>query len=271
MESLSIYSHESYHSYLEALMASGRFGKRGPRSRLADSAKCQLAYVSQVFCGQSNFSLEQAAGIAQYLQLDDMERAYFFDLILLARAGTNEVQTFYQRRVKEVRGTQLNLSRRLKSSRALSEDHRAGYYGAWYHTAIHMLTHIAKFRTAQVIATRLSLSLSTVQRSLEYLLGIGLLRCDGFTYKPTQSDLHLTKGSPFLSKHLSNWRIQAVVAADNPRTESLHYSSVMSLHPDDAMTIREILTRAIERTREVTAESKEEESVFVCNVDFFEL
>jgi uncharacterized protein (TIGR02147 family) len=267
----SLYSYDDYRKYLEGALTAGRFGSRGPRSKLGDAAGCQVAYVSQVLGGHAHFSIEQASGISRYLKHDEAERAYFYDLILYARAGTRDVREFFRKRLLAVRRERLELAKRLDTTSEIAFESRATYYGAWYYTAIHMLAHLPSFRTVDAITERLRLDHSLVQKALAYLVSIKVLQQRGDTYLPLESDLHLPKGSPFLAKHLFNWRIQAMLAADQHRHDGLHYSSVMTLNADDALALREILTRSIERTREITSASHNEDSVYICNVDFFEL
>src|SRR5688572_3447585 len=126
--SASIHSFDDYRPFLEAAMNEGRFGARGPRSKLAEAAGCQVAYVSQVFGGRADLSLEQASGVADYLKLDDEERGYFYDLVLHARAGTQDLRAFYAKRLRAARQNRLELGTRLRPAAEVQFEDRATYY-----------------------------------------------------------------------------------------------------------------------------------------------
>lgn len=270
-EIVDLFTFDDYRLYLEALLSRGDFGDRAPRTRLASCCGCQVAYVSQVLGGQTNFNLEQAEKISTYLKHLEPERSYFFDLIQWSRAGTVELKTYFKERVLSARKKHQELASRLVDIKEIPIEHRATYYGSWYHAAIHMIVHIPSFRSLDAIANRLALDHATVQRSLDYLLSLGLIALKEGFYLPTEVDLHLSRNSPFLAKHLYNWRVQAMRALDAYAPSNLHYSSVMTLHPDDVDKIREILTKSIEKSRKITKDSRDETSLFVINMDFFEI
>jgi len=270
-ELVDLFTFDDYRHYLEALLSRGDFGDRAPRTRLASCCGSQVAYVSQVLGGQTNFNLEQAEKISTYLKHTEAERSFFFDLVQWARAGTVELKTYFKERVLNARKKHLELSSRLVDVKEIPMEQRATYYGSWYHAAVHMIVHIPAYRSLDTIANRLALDHATVQRSLDYLLSLGLIALKEGSYLPAETDLHLPRNSPFLAKHLYNWRIQAMQALDAYDPSNLHYSSVMTLNTEDAEKIREILTKSIEKSRKITKDSRDETSLFVINMDFFEI
>lgn len=86
--------------------------------------------------------------------------------------------------------------------------------------------------------------------------------------------IHLGNDSSLISKHHTNWRIQAIRSLDREdrtqQNEDLHYSSVVSLSAADVLKIKAMLVETIESFNATVAPSKEE-LVQCLALDFFKV
>src|ERR1700733_4662067 len=85
--------------------------QRGFRTRLAEAAQCQSAFVSQVLNTSAHFSLEQGLRIARFLNLDKEESQFFILLLEENRAGTEDLRDFFSGQLDLLREKLLNISK----------------------------------------------------------------------------------------------------------------------------------------------------------------
>lgn len=261
----SLFDHRDYKDYLRAKVAERG---RGERSRIAEALRCHLAYVSQVMAGEAQFSLEQADALNIYLGHSEDEADFFLLLVSQARAGTASLRKVYEARVRKTLHDRTMLENRLKNKKVLSSESQAPYYSAWYFAAIHVLISIPGFQTKEEIARHLRLPMTIVNQVLSFLVETGLAVLNDGTYRTGQFSIHLQNDSPWIARHHANWRMQAIQSVDRPDLAKLHYTSVVSMSPDDAPEVRKIMIEAIEKIRAVVRQSPEK-SVYCYNVDLF--
>lgn len=96
----------------------------------------------------------------------------------------------------------------------------------------------------------------------------GLIQKKGAHYEIGVTKIHLSKDSPQIQRHQTNWRMQAIRSIDINDSVDLHYSTIVSMSKADTPKIKEILIKAIEECRSVIRDSKEETIQSIC-IDFF--
>src|SRR5690348_7678173 len=106
----SVLEFEEYKEFLREIEASRSELQRGFRSRLAEAAQCQNAFVSQVLNTSAHFSLEQGLRVAKFLSLGLEESQFFILLLEHNRAGTKELQGFFKLQLDSLREKLLNIS-----------------------------------------------------------------------------------------------------------------------------------------------------------------
>jgi len=153
---------------------------RGIRSRLADAARCQPSYLSQVLGGTASLSTEQLHGIAKMLGLDELEWEYVRELGLLDRAGTEELKEDGRKRLVRIRA-QARASRETvpadEAARgSLSGDDLLWYVANWQVSAILAAVVAPRFRTVSALAQLLRLPPARIQEVTQKLLDRGMLR-----------------------------------------------------------------------------------------------
>ncbi len=261
----AIFQYSDYKTYLRDLSAA----RRGFRSRMAEAASCQNAFISQVLNGKRELSLEQAEATGRYLGHRPNEQKYFLLLVEYSRAGTESLRSFFSKQLQEVRDREFVLKDRIKSEKKLTNTEQSIYFSCWYFAAIHISISTSSAHTKTALAEQLKLPMKTVSEALAFLQSIGLIQDHKGHYSPTIKSLHLGTDSPFLKLHHVNWRLQAIEAI-NDGSEDLHYSSVISLSRQDALKVKRLLVQTIEQVKsEVRGTVPEQPLCF--NLDFFEI
>jgi uncharacterized protein (TIGR02147 family) len=265
---VSVFDFVDYKAFLVAELDSR---PRGARSELARASGCQLAYLSRVLGGDAQLSLEQADGASEYFQHGEEERSFLLLLVERARAGTERLRRHFETRIHEALERRLVLRRRLEVKRSLSREDQVTYYSAWYYAALHVLVTIPGFRSREAIVRyfrQRGVPPEIIGPALEFLCSIGLLSAEKGEYQVGEARIHLGSDSPMISRHHANWRLRALSALDARGGEDLHYSSVVTLSAADAIRVKEILVRAIEKSKAIIRDSPAEELGCLA-LDFF--
>ncbi len=263
----SIFEYKDYKSYLCNTLEQR---SRGERSRLAEAIRCHSGYVSQVLNGSAHFSLEQAELINGYLGHSKDQSSFFLLLVQHDKAGTSSLKRHFAEQMNELTEKQFVLKNRLEFKRSLSREDQAIFYSSWHYGAVHVLVSVPGCSTLKGISAYLGIPIEKTSEVIQFLLSVGLIVQVGDHYDIGTTHIHLEHDSPMISKHHTNWRLQAIQSLDFQRSEDLHYSSVITASYEDSPKIREILVKAIEEVRSVVRPSKNE-AAFSYGIDFFEL
>ena len=263
-----IYSFSDYRKYLRAVIKHNS-DVWGYQTRLAEAAGCQRSFLSQVLSGKSGLTLDHAAGASQYLNLSEDEAHYFLDLINLDRAATQTLKKMISERLENQKSKREHLGTRFSEQTfSSSEFNEQIYYSSWHFAAIHILTGIPEFQTANAIASRLGISIHSVNATLNKLREMQLVDQDRKgQWKISNRRIHLAKESPMSFANHQNWRQQALL--DLPTDHhAVHYTAVHSMAVIDFPRFKSILLKAIDETRSLVIQSQSEElTCFTC--DFF--
>lgn len=248
-----------------------RLGGRGSRAALCKAMRCQTAYLSHVLHERAHLSLEQAQVVNRYLAHDEEQGHYFMLLVQSTRAGTQELQKYFERQRQELLRERQALRNRLENKIELSEEQRARYYRDWYCGAVHILLMIPGLRTARALSERLSLPLAVVQDTLDFLLRAGLAREQAGEYRVSDVWMHLEHDSPWIDRHHMNMRYHAMKSLERGRkSEDLHFSTIYTLSQQDYAVVRERFIKFLEGVDELARPSPEEDA-FVMNIDWYRL
>lgn len=266
---MKVYDFQFYKDYLNSTLSPTGQG-RGARSRLAHFLNCQTGFISQVLGGHVHFSLEHALKINEFLQHDGDEKAFFMLLVHKDRAGTKELEKFYQTQIEEIKNKRSEVHSRILQDKKLSLDDQNEYYSYWFYAAIHVLVSIEAYQTKAQILERLKIERRVLDKALKFLTEKGLIKyLEGrYTIGPTR--IHLSKDSHLISKHHMNWRLEALKSLETIDDFNLHYSSVVTLAKEDAMKIKGIMLNMLEDSEKILIESPEEE-IYSIGMDFFKL
>ena len=266
----NVFEYQDYKPYLAEWIHSRPGNGRGEKSRMAERARCQLAYISQILNGPAHFSLEQAEALNPLLEHTEDEGDFFLLLLQRSRAGTPTLRRYFDRKIQNVLNQRLVLKNRLTDQKTLTRENQATYYSHWAYCAIHMGTLVPALRTPRALADYFAIGIEKTVEILEFLESTGLVVKKDGLFHPGNVRIHLESDSPMISKHHTNFRLQAMRALETSTPHELHYSSVVGISKDDLPRVRELLVKTIEDVRAIIKTSKDD-AIYCYNLDLFGL
>lgn len=265
----TIFDFDDYKKYLNVVLDT-KGETRGKRSKLAQAIGCGTAFVSQVLQGNVHFSLEAMIGINEFLGHTDEESHYFMLLAQMGRAGSKKLEHYYFGQIQEIQKKRQIISTRVGKVEKISERDQLEYYSSWVYAAVYVTTSIRKIKSKTDLAKCLGLTVNKVSECLEFLERAKLIQQKGGSWEVTSRRIHLTKDSPLISRHHTNWRNRAIQALEDGASEDLHFSGAWTLSEADVKKVKEQFLAAIERSETILRNSPEEVGFGVC-LDFFRL
>lgn len=270
METQDIFMYKEYRSYLNDILLKRAKIEKGQKLKLANSIRCNPAYLTRILDGRTDLSLEQSQSVNEFLSHTNIESRFFLNLVLMERSATRALKAYFLEELNKIKKERLILKNRIQPNRELSETDQARYYSSWHFAAIHMAVSIGNLRSKEQLAQALKLPAESINEAIEFLLNIGVLKQSENKYSIGETHIFLSKGSPFITKHHTNWRIKAIQALDYKLEENFHYSGVITCSINDLPTIKEVLIRAVKEIREIVKDSPEE-SLCAYTLDLFKL
>jgi Helix-turn-helix. len=269
MNNKTVFQFSDYKSYLEDLEKHSSL--KGFRSRIAEATGCQNAFVSQVLNGHVNFNLEQALKIAEFLNLKTDESQYFMWMVELKRAGTPDLKKYFQNLMKDLREKNVEIKDRVGIPQVLSTEAQTTYYSSWIYSAVHMGAMIGSMNSASKIAEGLQISESKAIEVVNFLITNGLLEGSTQKFHSGKIQIHLGKNTANITKHHTNWRIEAMKSLDNTENKTdLHYSGISCLSEEDAQNIKTLFVDMIANYVKIVEKSPEE-TLYTFNLDLFKV
>jgi hypothetical protein len=107
---VDIYKYKDYRQLIKDRI---QFEGRGAHGRIAEAARCQSSYLSQVLSGSSQLTTEQAYAIAASWGLDDDGVEYVTGLVQLDRSATKEYRLHWQKKLASIASRKEQLSERV--------------------------------------------------------------------------------------------------------------------------------------------------------------
>lgn len=267
---LSIYEASSYRDFLADWIESRAGGGRGLRTRMAEEIGAGSGFVTQVFAGASQFSLEQGLRLARWMALGARETEFFILLLEHDRAGTPDLRQHFQSKMARMQEENKKLSHRLETKSVPTALDPAVYFSSWAYAGVHVALTCEGLDTEASLAKKLHLPPAQVRKVLEFLVAAGLAKLENGRYLTGEARMHLGVDSPWLLRHHLNWSLRALAAAEADLGKGTHYSSVVSLAKKDHKLVREILTDAIDRIKKIVSVSPGE-SVYGFTLNLFEV
>lgn len=269
-----LYSAQDYKAFLADVLESDSNLNWGGRSKLAKAMGCQPAYVSRVFAGLAELSLEQVERAGRFLNLNEPQQHFLFLLCQENRAGSSELKGYFSKQRKQLINERKQIRNRVKIEGKLRRKVKETYYNSWHYGAVHVAAVLDCNPSSESIAASLGLSVRRVKQILEFLVEHKILAYDQKRYLPSIGSVHLDKTDPMIKRHHMNWHLKALAHLESLESEStnnsFHYSAAMTLSKMDIEKIEEILRKAISRSNKLVGVSKSEEA-YVMLIDFFSL
>lgn len=246
-------------------------GTKGPRANLAQAIGCQPAYLSRVLNEDAHLSLEQAEAVCRHFVFNKAESSYFLALVGEERAGTEELRSYWREQKGRALSERLELQNRVHLNNRLSAEDQMVYFSSWHYAAIHAAVSVSRLQTVDSLIEFLRIEPDRVRTALRFLCATGLVEQAGTRFKVGETSLHVDKKSTLVAKHHLNWRIKGLEALNSPSPTDLHYTSLISIRPQDFDLIKETLLKAIENVRDLVNKSERPETLACYAIDLFEL
>lgn len=266
----SLYNYTDYRRLLEDRIAELPRKGYGAIGRLATAIGVHGSLISQILRGQKSLTPEQAILTASFLGLTDLETEFFLVLVQLDRAGNNELRTYYQAKLNEIKKKSVELVNRLPAEQQLTEEAKAIFYSNWLYTAIRQATAIQELTRAEAIAEHFHIPVKRVREALDFLVLHGLCREVDGEYSVGPQSTHVPSSSPWSRVHHVNWRERAIDRMNHDDPLKLHYTSPLTIAESDARVVREMIVAFLENVNKVVDPSPSEE-LRCLNIDWFKI
>lgn len=265
---MSIFKSSDYRQFIRQTVQGFPHGGRGEWARLAEHLNVNATMISQVLSGAKDFSIEQAQKVGLFFGLQKMELDYFILLVQIERAGTHELKTYYKEKQNELKKSALQMANRIPITRPLTDLERSIFYSSKFYSAIHLYCSLDEGATVESLGQRFKLSRNRILEILQFLVSTQLCRHSDGRYFMDRQSTHVEKGSPFLLKHHSNWRLEAAQKSEQLTDEELMFTANVSLSKEDFALIRETMVNTIQKVLAKVKDSPAEE-IANLNIDFF--
>jgi len=245
--------------------------KAGAKLRIAQAMGCHSSYLTLVFKGEAEISLEQAQRLNEYWSHTEIESECFILLVLKSRAGSKNLEKNFDRQLSRLLEKSQGVSPRISDSNNLSIDQQASYFSKWYHGAIHVMSAHKNGVDSEYASKKLKISQKNAKESLSLLESLGLVKKKESSYFFTGVSMHLPKSSPISYKHHANWRLRSIQANEEESSdESIFYTSIGVVSNEDYLKIRKKIFEYIKEVRQIIDPSPSEE-LFCFQVDLFKI
>lgn len=265
----SIFAFFDYKRYLEtSLKAKPRSG-RGQLSALAKHMDMTSAQMSHVMRGDRDLSFEQALRATKFLGLNQTESQFFIEMVMYARASTNDLREFSKSRLESLKAEGLKLRHQIPQHRELSDSEKARFYSSWIYSAVRLLSSVKPIAIEDVIETY-KIGRRQASEVLNFLIESGLCVQDPRGITMGARTTFVPKNSPFIFKHHANWRAKALEHAEADEASNLFFTSPVSLSKSDFENLKVRLTELI-KDFSATVKDSPEEIVACLDIDWFKV
>lgn len=264
---MTIFEYQDYKQYVNDWLASLPRKGHGQLRKMATYIRVNSVVMSQVFRGDRDLTLEQAAEVIEFIGLTPLERNYFLLLVHKQRAGTMALRKVYEEQIVEFHKKASAIKNHVIHEK-LNEESRATFYSQWYYSAIRLGVSIPELNTAEAIADELKLSRALVMKVFEFLVKHGLVTEKQKKYTLGPSVTHVGHDSPYVNRHHANWRLKGLQAMDSFDEEQLFYTGPMALSEKAAQKIRKELIELVGSATKIASQS-ESETLRCLNLDWF--
>lgn len=265
---MNFYEYNDYRDLVTVLLEE-KLG-RGAKVKLAEALNCNPGYISQVLNKTKiHFSPENMVKICSFLKLDQFQEEFLMFLLHLGRAGSKDLENFWEKKVSWYRKQHLKVEKQVKNiSQELTDEAKAVYYSHWAYCAAHMLVSIENFNSADQIGKKLKIPNVLATKILKFLEENQLIIKNKEYFQIGKTRIHLKSDSPLVKTHHQNFRNKAIISLEEENDFDLHYSAVLTLSKKDANKIRLMLLKFIEEKEKILIPSPNEE-IIALNLDLF--
>lgn len=267
---VNIFEYKDYKKFTNDMILTLPKKGHGQYRKIAQFLNMSTVMISQVFKGDRDLSSEQGHKMSYFFNLSKLEREFFYQLVLYARAGTQDLREYYQEKIAELLERSKEVKSYINQDKTLSEVEKAKFYSNWYYSGVRLLTSLEQDVTTDAISERFGLSKQKVSEVLEFLLEHGLcIRDENQNIKMGPSLIHLESTSPYIKARQMDWRLKGFQKMDKKREDELFFTAPMSVSVSGGQKIRHELNQFIKTVSNIVVEEKPD-TLRCLNIDFFE-
>ena len=210
--SSSVFDFSDYKLYVANRVGAFR-SRSGQKVALARAIGVQPTMVSLVLNGNSHFSLEQAERVNHFLGHTESESDYFFLLVQEARAGTQQLQSYFKAKRVDLLESRQEVINRLGKRAVLSKENQGIYYSSWHFAAFHIAVSVPSLRSRETIANFFKVPIEKVTDVMEELVKMGLVTDSDGVYGYVADPIYLGYGLKMAGRALRRRSPQVLVVA----------------------------------------------------------
>lgn len=266
---MHLFEFKDYRAFIEGYVKSQPKKGHGYKLKMAEALRVHPTLITQVLKGHKSFSIDQAYALAQFMELNDIEKDYFLTLVDFDRAGTETLKTFIQSKLLKLRQESEKIKNRVPMYATMSDSDQAQFYSHWYYSAIRLSSGINKKVTAESLASDFDLPIDVVDKVLEFLISRGLVvEKDDLTLDRGPKNTFLASDSLLISRHHMNWRIKAIEKHPRLESDELAFSAPLTLAKSDLGEVKKMCLNFIQEVSKKVSKSPSE-NLACLNVDWF--
>jgi len=251
---MRVFEFRDYKQFLRLYIREKPKKGRGLIKTFAAHLRIDSSQVSKILSGDKDLTEEQGLLMAKFIGLTELETEYFLALIKIERAGTKLLADHYREKRDRLKTESLNLNRRVKSDRILSDFEKSVFYSSHLYSAIRLSTSIGNGQTLTEIVDRFQIPREKAAGILDFLTSTSLCREENGRYRLGTQHTHVERGSPFLARHHQNWRVKGLERMESISDQELQFTGPVSINKKDFESIREdlveLVSKALKKVKE---------------------
>ena len=241
-------------------------------ARVAEHARVQPSYFSNVLKGRGDFSGDQLFLVCNALKIEEVEADYLALLLEWERSAVVTRKQALKKRIDEIRRDRLRTHRHLKAKPVTLETlDEAAYYLDPFIKIIHVYLDLPTYaREPERIRNELGLSAERLELAIRSLEKLGMVEQDSSgVYKVLIKNRHLPQSSPVCLPHQALLRLKSAEQLSRlPEEKRQHVSVTFSTSSSVAEKIHEEFLRFLS-SAETLVKSSSGQRVFQMNFDLF--
>jgi uncharacterized protein (TIGR02147 family) len=265
---MTIYSYTDYRLFLGAYLTKLPHKGRGEVTRMAQAIGVTPSLLSQVLSESKNLNLEQAQELCEYLELTSHESEHFLLMVQYQRAGTKKLGDYFKKKLQLSFEASIEVKQKVRQDKNLTDNDKALFYSHWLYVAIWLFTSIGKGKSLEDVASEFKLSREEASKILHFLTNTGLTLYENEKYTMGPQSIYISRESPHLIRHHTNWRLRAIEACDKITTDEMIVTAPISLSESDFKKVRARLSEVLKEVVD-TAIASDADRVACFNLDFF--
>ena len=260
-----IEKYQDYKLYLKDWIKTKPNNGRGELKAMSEFLSVSSVLMSQIVNSDKDISFEKAFLLTKYMGHSHLEQKYFICLVEIARAGHFELKKFYQDKRAELELQFQDLSKRVNHQNVLSPEAKTIFYSNWKFSAARLLTDLQNL-SEEDIKKILNVDTEEFTTLIQFLLETNLIKREKGKLKLGTSSTHLSKDSPLIKSHHSNWRLKSLHTLSEMKDDEVMYTAPMTIAKKDYDFLYQRLFELIDELVERAKESKAE-GLYYLNID----